>query len=161
MHLKFSMFEMGLIAALSFLGADSVAVPTPQTVQQVEVRREDGALAGRVGVREEKLDEDLLITPRVFMAFLFRKDVKDQKGRIVSGIGAVAWAEGDGARVWVFSVVPKDDVPNAFYASPQGIVNTKREALAEFVLKMGETRRLREMEAWGIEPFAMELIQRR
>jgi hypothetical protein len=149
------------VATLSFFGLSGGMAPAPQTLLQVEVRKSDETLSGRVGVREEKLDEDLLTTPRVFMAFLSRRDVKDQKGRIVSGIGAVAWAEGEGARVWVFSVVPKDDVPNDFYASPQGIVNTKREPLAEFVLKVGETRRLVEMEPWGVEAYVLELIRRR
>lgn len=125
---------------------------------QIEIRQTDGELRGRYTVRDERPDE-LPTTPRVNMQFLHRQDVKDKKGRIVSGIGVVAWVEDDGARVWPFAIVPKDGLPNAFYASPQGIANARREPLGEFLLKVGETRRLTEMQDWGVEPFVLELIR--
>ena len=148
---------IGVVMACATLGIPVLAQDTREYVM-VEIKQVDGKLRGGYQARDEK-PEDLERTSSVNMQFLQRRDAKDEKGRIVSGIGVVAWLEGDGVRVWPFSIVPREGVPNAVYASPQGIVNTRREPLGESVLKVGETRRLTEMQQWGVEPFVLEVVR--
>jgi len=149
----------GLVGcAIVIGGAFAASAQEERTYRQVEVRGSDGALRGRHTARERKPD-DLLSTPRVHLSFLRRHDVADEQGRIVSGIGVSAWIEGTGARVWLVSLVPKKGVGNAFYATRQGMANLSRNPLAEFTLQMGERRTVTQMEAWGVEPLVLELVE--
>lgn len=125
----------------------------------VQISQADGKVRGARGLMEAR-PEDLLSTPRVNVTFLVRPDVKDEAGRVVTGVGLTAWTEEDGARVWVFSVIPKDGVPNEYYGTPQGMANTCREPIAEFVMKRGDVRKLHEMDAWNFEPLVLALIER-
>ena len=130
-----------------------------ERVLVVEIRQADGTRRGTRGLLQDR-PADLLGNPRVNIQFLQRPDVKDEAGRIVTGVGLTAWAEGDGARVWVFSIVPKEGVPNEYYGTPQGMTNTRREPLVELSMKPGDVRRLDEMQAWGFDPFVLELVVR-
>lgn len=152
---------LGFVAICAILfGVGTSAAPAQRgdTYLGVELTRADGRLGGRREVIATKPPD--LAKANANVQFLVRRDVKDEKGRIVTGVGYVAWREGKGARVWVFSLVPKAGVANDYYATMSGIANTRREPLAEFVLTtVGQSRPLVEMKKWGFDPFVIKLIR--
>src|SRR5690242_13372753 len=81
------------------------------------------------------------------MAFFSRHDVRDSKGRIVTGVGLITWYEGAGVHVIVVTLVPKPSAPNVYMGSPTQVGMLQPDTLAEFTLARGSSRRLDEMKA--------------
>jgi hypothetical protein len=84
-----------------------------------------------------------------------KEDVKNSDGQIITGFGFNAWAEGKGARVIVFMLVPKPGVPNIYLRDR--ITDLKQVKFASFPMAVGETRTLDEMKPLGLDPMSLRL----
>jgi hypothetical protein len=145
-----------LVFSVCWLAAEYVGRAEQQPRLRVSLRDVAGEFLASSEVREgQPVYLNAVSAP---MRFLPRLDVRDPALRIVSGVGFVSWRERAGARVWAFYLIPKAGFKNAFYArTPSDVQNLRREPLAEFVLDVGQSRVLREMTAWSIEPYALDL----
>lgn len=84
------------------------------------------------------------------MLFFKKHDVRDSRGRIVTGVGFITWMEDQRVHVAVTSMVPKPGAPNAYANTPAGVASLQAEGLVDFVLALGASRRLHELESWAV-----------
>lgn len=91
------------------------------------------------------------------MFFSWNHNVKDSKGRIITGLGFRSWAQGKEAHVEVFTLVPRAGAPNQYMAtSGRGNLDYLEPVpFAQFTIAVGATRNLDEMKALGLEPLVV------
>jgi hypothetical protein len=94
--------------------------------------------------------------------FFSRHDVKDEKGRILTGLGFRAWMEGKLVRVAIFTLVPKPGTPNVYLARNQNQTGSILPVpFVDLSLSLGVQRKLVEMARLGLEPYVLTLSIRR
>jgi hypothetical protein len=125
------------------------------TMVQVRVARPDGQDGSSMAVRQKPPASKPLTyrdtTAAVF--FTWNHNVKDAKGRIVTGLSFQSWMSGKDARVAVYALVPRAGAPNRFLATTrEGLDDLEPVPFAEFNLAVGASRKLDEMKALGMEP---------
>jgi len=83
--------------------------------------------------------------------------VRDERGRVVSGLSFQAWLDGSGVRVAVYTLVPGPDAPNTYLAGRGTLGQLRPVTLVEFSMEVGATRRLTELERLGLEPWTLKV----
>ena len=100
---------------------------------------------------------DVPNTTARLMVRLMQKDVRLADGKIVSGFGFEGWTEGEGVRLVVSALLPRDG-SNRYVETPRGRrPSFRKEEFARFVLKPGDKRSIDEMKALGIDPMVVRL----
>jgi hypothetical protein len=97
--------------------------------------------------------------PRVGEDFTGDLGVRNRQGRVVSGIAFHGWTEGSNIRVLVLAKVPVEGAANRFYSSDDS-ARLKLEEFAACTLKVGESRRIKELKGAGMEPMSIRLETR-
>jgi hypothetical protein len=146
----------------SFIVAGLVLIlaSTLTTAQQqlwVTIRTADGRDVMGFAARSEPYRQSM--RPRVGEDFTGDLGVRDRQGRIVSGIAFYGWTEGSNVRVVVLARVPVDGAANRFYPGGDS-ASVKLEEFAVYTLKAGESRRIEELKAAGIEPMSIHVEAR-
>jgi hypothetical protein len=87
----------------------------------------------------------------------FRKhDVKDSRGRVVSGLGFIAWNVARGVRIAVFTLVPAPGAPNIFLAeNPAATRNLAMELFDEVEVQVGKSVTIEKMKTLGVDPVSV------
>jgi hypothetical protein len=88
--------------------------------------------------------------------FYDNHNVQDNAGRIITGVGVQAWHDKDSIRVAVYLLVPGPGAPNAYLSRPDVQPLLQPRKFLEFVLKVGEERRLEELRRFGLEPWTIK-----
>ncbi|MGH9456174.1 MAG: hypothetical protein ACRD2J_00865 [Thermoanaerobaculia bacterium] len=86
----------------------------------------------------------------VVTGYLPTRNATTQDDQVVSGIVIRSWREADGARVRAYALVPRQGAPNAF--TTDATLLAERE-IGTYFLAEGDSQRLCEMAAFGVEPF--------
>jgi hypothetical protein len=146
----------------SFIVAGLVLVlaSTVTTAQQqlwVTIRTADGRDVMGFAARSEPYRQGM--RPRVSETFTEDHGVRDRQGRIVSGIAFYGWTEGSNVRVVVLARVPVDGAANRFYPGGNS-ASVKLEEFAVYTLRAGESRRIDELKAAGMEPMSIRVDAR-
>lgn len=81
---------------------------------------------------------------------------KTQQGRVVCGVLIRAWSEADGARVQLYALVPRNEVPNEFTSNPSDL---REEEFASYHLRPGESVPIEEMSAFGTQPLHLSCFR--
>jgi len=97
--------------------------------------------------------------PRVGEDFTADRGAKDRQGRIISGIAFYGWAEGPTVHVVLLVRVPVEGAANRFYSSSED-ANTRLEQLGTYTLKSGESLKLDDMKAVGLDPMSLRIESR-
>jgi hypothetical protein len=97
--------------------------------------------------------------PRVGEDFTGDFDLRDRKGRVISGIGFYGWTEGSNVRVVVLVRVPDTGVDNKFYSSADSSKTTLEE-FATYRLATGESRSIDELKSSSFAPYAIRVESR-
>jgi hypothetical protein len=97
--------------------------------------------------------------PRVFEDFTSDRGAKDRQGRVISGIAFYGWAEGPTVHVVLLVRVPIEGATNRFYSSSED-ANTRLERLGTYALKSGESLKLDDMKAVGMDPMSLRIESR-
>ena len=85
--------------------------------------------------------------------FSWNHNVRDSKGRVVTGLGFRTWMSGKDARVAVYALVPRASAQNRYLAATrEDLEDLEPIPFAEFSIAVGASRTLDEMKALGIEP---------
>jgi hypothetical protein len=148
--------------ALAFLIGVAVvggAAADQEMITRVIVKR----LSGEGGVGMEVRANPAVSGPLTYqdagsaMFFTWNHNVKDAKGRIVTGLAFRTWAQGKDARVEVFTLVPRPGAPNQYYATGgRGSLDYLEPIpFAQFTIAVGGTRNLDEMKTLGLDPLVV------
>lgn len=97
--------------------------------------------------------------PRAGEHFTADQGARDRRGRVVSGIAFYGWAEGSSVRVVLLVEVPVDGAANRFY-SRGDTSNLKLEEFGTYTLKVGESRKLDDMKAAGMDVVSIRVETR-
>jgi len=136
-----------------FLIVQSASVP-PDTMVQVRVARQNGpGGVGMEALQKPPASKPLSYRDTAAVFFTWNHDVKDSKGRIVTGLGFRTWISGKDARVAVYALVPRAGAPNRYLATTrEGLEDLEPVPFAEFNVAVGSSRKLDEMKALGMDP---------
>lgn len=129
-----------------------------QTPNRIVVKNALGEIKGSSEPRSRR-PQSLVSGHAELNVFFQRHDVRDEKGRIVSGLGFISWTEGSGVRVAVLTLVPKPGAPNTYLAEkPEQVSGLQLQAFAEFSLAVGQSRQLDELKRLGVELMSVTLV---
>ena len=144
---------MAVAVLMLLLVAQGTTVP-PDAMVQVRVARPDGpGGVGMEALQKPPASKPLTYRDTSAVFFSWNHNVKDAKGRIVTGLGFRTWMSGKDARVAVYALVPRAGAPNRYLAkSREELDDLEPVPFAEFNLAVGSSRKLDEMKALGMEP---------
>ena len=150
-----------LVIAILLAALDTGVMHAQSYVNRITVSEASGE---RRGFTEPLKSRPSSPIPNIFdtmiVFFYAHHDVKDEKGRIVSGLSFASWMEGEQAHVDVFDLVPRPGRPNAYLATDrEGMTNLQLVRFISFPLKLGESRKLVEMKRFGLEPMIVTFIR--
>jgi hypothetical protein len=143
-----------LVVCLTAVMGLMCAVPAAQAQHLVVVADASGQDRAQSEPRAGKPTGVAASRPEI-MVFFLQQDVRDAKGRVVTGLGFVTWMEADDAHVAVFTMVPKPGAPNTFLGTREQMASLQPLALVDFVLKLGGSRSLDELKALGVDPMVV------
>ena len=144
-----------IVAGLVLILASTVT--TAQQQLWVTIQTADGRDVMGFAARSEPYRQGM--RPRVGEDFTGDLGVRDRQGRVVSGIAFYGWTESSSVRVVVLTRVPADGAANRFYSRGDSS-NLKLEEFAVYTLKAGESRRIEELKAAGMEPMSIRVDSR-
>lgn len=148
------------IGVLMVLGNLGFIWQTPATKDRVAVVDHTGAVRGRIQPRAAKPTQEIIGLGDVAV-FFQEQDTRDEKGRVVSGLGFVAWSEAKEVRVRVYALVPKPGAPNVYLASKPELTSSLQPVLlTEVSLQTGQSKAVSEMKKFNVEPLVLRLGQR-
>ena len=146
---------VGTVVAGLVLSSTMAARPQEMVTRAILV---DETGQSRVGTQARKVRPRKPDSGFGTAAFVYRNhNVKDQKGRVVSGLSVVAWEDGDRVRVAVYTLVPRRGVPNTYLGQRETAGYLEMADFVEFALAVGEKRELIELSRLGLEPWTIKI----
>ena len=147
----------GLVAALTGIPLRS---QQPDIVTWVRIFDATGQSRGGTSAKTEKPPALTRGLGNRAVFFYENHQVRDESGRIVSGLSFQAWQEADGVRVAVYTLVPVPGAPNRYLAGSRGTLAQLRPTrLAEFSMRAGTSRALTELKRLGLDPWTLRVEQ--
>jgi hypothetical protein len=145
----------GALAGAMLLLAGTV--PSAQQAPWVAVLDEQGLSVMAFAARTEPYRPGLL--PRVFEDFTGDQNLRDGKGRVISGIAFYGWTDGSNVRVVLLVRVPAAGADNTFYSSGDRS-QLSLEEFASYRLGVGESRRIDELKSSAFGPYSIRIESR-
>lgn len=138
----------------------AVQARRPELVTVVRVFDSDGHSRGRARVAAKRPPVPTRGIGGTHASFFYdNTNVRDESGRIVSGLSVQAWQDESAVGVAVYVLVPGPGAPNAYLANHGTNHLMRPERFVEFVRKVGETRELFELRRLGLKPWTIKVLR--
>lgn len=92
--------------------------------------------------------------PAVSVYLFDQRNVRTSDGLVITGFEFIGWAEGDGTRVLVFALVPRNGTPNTYMPNGTDDLLTRRE-FATYRILRDQGVAVAEMRDIGVEPMIL------